>query len=205
MKLLSLFTFLLFSTIGLFANHDEAVDGDLSDDWLNPTSITLVNGSNVISATSTAGDVEYFTITIPAGGTLNAINLTAFNSPGVAFLALQAGSTFSGPPSDFASPAALLGFNHLGLPLEDKLPILAASSAQGALGFSAPLPAGTYTFWAQETATGSSSSYTLDFVTTIPPTAGVPTMGEWGIGILALLMLIFTTVAIRSSVGFSLD
>ena len=87
-----------------------------------------------------------------------------------------------------------MGWTHLGLPLEDKLPVLAAS---GGIGFDVPLPAGTYTFWAQETA-ASPSSYTLDFVMTFPPT--VPTMSEWAVVVLGLLMMILVIVGVRNVV-----
>lgn len=188
MRTLSTFFCSIILSFGLLANYDETVDGDLSGDRLNPTVISVMDGSNVVSATSIAGDVEYFTITVPVGGTLDAINLTAFSSISVAFLAFQEGTIFSLNPGI----PDLLGWTHLGLPLEDKLPVLAAS---GGIGFAVPLPAGTYTFWAQETA-ASPSSYSLDFVISFPPT--VPTMSEWSIIVLGLLMSIFVVIGVRN-------
>jgi|GEM_PF-14263 len=191
--LLLILTLLLFGQ-PLLADYDEGIDGDLSNDRLSPTMISLVPGSNQISGTSVRDalgivDLDYFTITIPSGSTLDAIHLTAFSTgSNVAFMAFQEGSTFSANPGI----PDLLGYTHLGLPLEDKLPVMAASISDGAIGFDVPLPAGTYTFWVQETAT-TPSSYTLDFVLS-PPL--VPTLSQWSIMILGLLIMIVGVSAV---------
>jgi len=196
LKYLLTLLFLLLASVSLLASHNESTDGDLSDDPLAPTVVSVVAGSNVVTASSVSGDVEYFTITIPVGHELTALNLVSLTSANVAFLAFQAGATFSSNPG----PEDLLGFTHLGVVTGDQLPALAAGLAgsPSPIGFTNPLPAGTYTFWAQETAS-SPSSYELDFVIAEVAAAGpaVPTMSQWSIMILGIIMLIVTTVGLR--------
>lgn len=176
-----------------FANYDEAVDGDISGDPQNPTVIQVSNGSNVVCASSIAGDVEFFTITVPPNGTLDEIVLTDFNSPGVGFLALQSGLVFdpnTGVPG-------LLGWTHLG---QVSGPQLAELNNNGGIGFTIPLGPGDYTFWSQETSPDFATDYCLDFQITLPPppVSSIPTMGEWGLISLGLLMLIFGVSQIMS-------
>ncbi len=177
-----------------YSNYDEAVDGDLSGDPNGPTIFNVSNGSNIICASSTAGDIEYWTITIPTGGTLDEIMLTSFASDRVGFLAFQEGSVFV--PGQGA--ANLLGWTHLGDASDGQLAIM---NSNGELGFTIPVPAGTYTFWAQETSTTSSTEFCLDFQITLPPpvVSEIPTMSQWGLIALGLLMLIFATIAIKAT------
>ena len=198
---ISLFYFSLF----LSAGHDEGIDGDISGDALNPTVVNLAVGSNIVKASSVAGDREYFTITILPNHELSAINLTEYSGLGPAFLGFMSGATFTEPPT-MTNVGNLLGWTHLGTPLEDKLPVMATPT--GIIGYAIPLPAGTYTFWSQETSTNT-SSYTLDFVIREIPSA-IPTMSEWTLIILGLSMCIFALVVVRSNdlqehrnVGFS--
>jgi len=181
-----------------FANHDEAVDGDLSGDPQNPTVVQVANGSNIVCASSISGDVEFFTITVPAGGTLDEIELTSFVSGGVGFLAFQAG-TVADP--NLGVPG-LLGWTHLG---QVSGPQLVELNSNGGIGFSIPLGPGDYTFWSQETSTVTQTDYCLDFQMTLPPPpiSAIPTIGEWGLISLGLLMLIFGVNQIKSTVDKS--
>ena len=188
-----LFTVLFLCSFGFaYADYDETIDGDLSGDANNPTSISVVNGSNIVCASSTAGDLEYFTIVVPPGATLDEIVLTSFTSLGVGFLAFQEGSVFVPSPGI----SGLLGWTHLGQTSDGQL---AGMLANGGIGFSIPLTEGTYTFWSQETDTSSSTEYCLDFQMTIPEPVnpGIPTMGEWGLIILGLFILIFAVSQIK--------
>lgn len=82
----------------------EAGNGDISDDYLTPTSVTVLPGINSIIGSSVSVDREYLTFTVPTGFRLTAITLAAFNSTNdLAFMAISTGNTFS------VSPAAAPG------------------------------------------------------------------------------------------------
>ena len=151
--------------------HDEAINGDLSNDRFNPTAYTLSQGSNSLIATSQQGDREFIALTIPAGLELSAlIQVSYVGEDGVAFAAVQAGPTMTVDPDSF-SAVGLLGWTHFGpFIFTDGSDILPAMG-QGfdADGFVPPLPAGTYTFWLQQA--GSPSTFELDFVVTPAPGA----------------------------------
>ncbi len=186
-----------------FANHDEATDGDLSNDPQAPTVIQVVDGSNIVCASSVNandpvnGDVDFFTITVPPGATLDEIVLVSINSGNVGFLGMQAGNVFD----TSTAPAGLLGFTHLGEVSGGQFGIINTNAAAtGGIGFMAPLGPGDYSFWTQETSPTTPTEYCLDFQLTIPPPppSAIPTMGEWGLINLALLMLIFGVIQIKS-------
>ncbi len=177
-----------------FANHDETVDGELSDDPMNPTVIQVVNGSNEVCASAINPDRDFYTITVPPGATLDEIVLTSFSSLNVGFLGFTSGNTID--PD--AGQAGLLGFTLLGLVSGPQLAELNTSID----GFDIPLGPGDYTFWTQETSNIVPTSYCLDFQLTIPQQpseTAIPTMGEWGVIILGLLLLILSTNHIYSS------
>ena len=162
---------LLISSAARATTYNEAVNGDLSGDRANPTPIALTAGSNQVTATSMAGDIEYFTMTVPVGFRLSAITAVSNTSPSLSFIAVQKGSVFTEPPTG-TNVAQLLGYGHfgpangtIGTDILDNLGIGA-----GAIGFVPPLAAGAYTFWSQETS-ASPSTYTLDFVVTAAPAA----------------------------------
>ncbi|QOJ13757.1 MAG: hypothetical protein HRU75_03480 [Planctomycetia bacterium] len=158
--------------------HDEAVDGDITGDRLNPAGFSLSLGSNIIRATSNTGDREYVALTIPAGRTLDAVRLTAYaGEDEVAFIAVQSGGVITEDPGA-PDVTNLLGWTHFGPgvglgPVSDLLPELAAGP--GAIGFAPPLAAGVYAFWIQQTGP-SLVTYELDFVTTPEPSAGLTLM-----------------------------
>ncbi|MEL6389055.1 MAG: hypothetical protein AAFQ02_02770 [Bacteroidota bacterium] len=186
---LFLSVFLLFGLgCSAWAQYDEAVDGDLSNDPSSPTLIILsASGSTSITASSMNGEDDYFSITIPEGGSLDSLLLESLVSANVGFLSILPGAT--AVPESGVSTSDLLGWTHLALPIGDKLPTLQASTSTGAQGFDIPLPAGTYTFWSQETAT-TPTTYTIRLVTSQPRKADIPTVGEWSLLVLGLLILI---------------
>ncbi len=159
--------------------YDEAVSGDLSNDGLNPTSISLEVGSNQIFGVyglENVSDIDpdYFTVTIPAGHQLVALVELAGTQVGsaVAFFAIQAGSQvtlFPSPPD----ATGLLGWTHFG-PTAVDVDILPAigQGELGATGFVPPLPAGDYALWVQDTGPGN-SSYGFDLVVAAVPEPGV--------------------------------
>ncbi|MEM7113363.1 MAG: hypothetical protein AAF614_13085 [Chloroflexota bacterium] len=145
------------------SNYDEGVDGDLSGDRFNPTALTLSAGSNVLTATSVVGDLEYVTVHVPSGMQLDAIILTEYISEDdVSFIGLQSGNTFTEPPTG-TNVANLLGWSHFGAGAgqvgSDILQDI--GDGGGAIGFIGPLPSGDYTFWIQEIG-AAAATYTLD-------------------------------------------
>src|ERR1044071_326985 len=91
---------------------NESSNGDLSGDMANPTPVTLALGSNLLIATSMAGDREYVRMTVPAGLFLaQLINDSWQSTDQIGFLAVQAGPTFTEPPTG-TNVANLLGYSH---------------------------------------------------------------------------------------------
>ncbi|MBD2301446.1 PEP-CTERM sorting domain-containing protein [Nostoc sp. FACHB-190] len=162
--------------------YNEAVDGDLSGDNLNPTLVNLSVGSNRISGSTTGNnnpvlDRDFFTFTIPAGLQLRQVILTTYTGldgtgANQGFLAVQRGSRITslinnppllGAALIGAAPGTQQGDNVL-----DDLGTAASIQGNNFVGFpSGRLGAGTYTFWIQETV-GGIQNYTLDFVATVP-------------------------------------
>lgn len=192
-KLLVL-TGLLLPSMASAATYSEAVNGDLSGNRALPTAINLDPGSNTISATSVAGDVEYFRVNVPAGFRISAITLDSFSAAtNLSFVAVQSGAAFTEPPTPPGptNVAQLLGYTHfsaaqVGTNILDDIGVGA-----GSIGFTGPLTQSTYTFWSQETA-GSPSSYTFNVsVTPAPsvPALGVVSVATLGLGLLALMLV----------------
>lgn len=149
---------------------NEAADGDLSNDRLAPTSFLFVPGTHSLLASTGGGNLDYLTITVPPGAQFTELRLASYEGDDqLAFAAIQAGSTFTEAP-DFPDQANLLGWAHfgsgagnVGTDILDDL-----GTGFGAIGFTPPLPEGTYTFWLQQL--GAPVSYQLDF--TIVPAPG---------------------------------
>lgn len=122
---ISTLTLLSFSATASAASlHNEDIDGDLSDDGLNPTVLgELMLGTNSLKATFNAGATnpspDYFTFTVPEGLILTEIVLqsweTSPNFEDIAFFAVQEGTVFDYVfPNNLADPAeGLLGWSHL--------------------------------------------------------------------------------------------
>jgi hypothetical protein len=164
---------------------NEAGDGDISGTPASPTqfgnsplSVGYSVGSNVIMGSTVAGDYDILSFTVGAGQQLAAINLVSYTSlDDRAFLAVQSGSTWNnglGAGINF-DVTTLLGHAHFGpgagaaQPGTDALDNLGAGP--GAIGFSGPLGAGTYTFLIQQTGPAV-ISYGLDFQLTAVPEPG---------------------------------
>jgi len=161
---------------------DEAVDGDLSDDWLNPTQLpTLLPGLNTVtfsvvnSDDEVNGDRDYFTITIPAGYQMSTLDLLALSADGpddIAFLAIQVGNQVTVNPN-FPNPEPLLGWmltqqQNVG---NDILEIMIGQD-------NIPLGPGQYSFWAQQTGQDL-TTMTLGFNIELIPSPG--TLGVAGL------------------------
>lgn len=132
----------------------ELIHGDLSDDRFAPTPFTLVEGNNYLYGVMTGAfpdggyDIDYFSVTVPEGFQLDALYLDHYDSTDfAAFLGIQPGPIFPNDPGDVA-PSDLMGWLHMGPQHigQDLFPIM---SSMG-YGFTTPLPAGVYSFWAQQ-------------------------------------------------------
>lgn len=126
---------------------DEGVNGDLSGNQAAPTVLAIGLGTNSITGTTQAGDVDFFTITVPDGARFTQLLLTSFESTDdLAFLAIESGPVIT----DTNSATNLLGWLHpsaafVGTDVLDDLALGA-----GALTFTPPLGPGTYTLWMQQ-------------------------------------------------------
>lgn len=173
------------------AGWNEGVDGDFSNNGLAPTLVSLSAGSNTVWGTTGRAvsggpvDLDYFTITIPAGFLLSALNVlpgtTALGDG--SFIGLMAGNTFTIPPNT-GNAVGMLGWTLFSeVNVGDNLLIAMSAPFVGSSGFTPPLPAGNYSFWVQETGVGVSTyGFALE-VTAVPEPSTVLSM----LGGLALL------------------
>jgi PEP-CTERM motif len=161
------------------ATLDEAVNGDLSNDRLTPTLFTLdppTGGvTNTLSGRSgrVAGvvDRDYIHIVVPTGylwTALNVGNITTGGGGGGSFIGLASGNTMPVLPTA-TDATGLLGWKLYGAGDRgtDILDDLAVPN-NGSSGFGRPLPAGSYTLWIQELATGD-FPYSFNLTVTAVP------------------------------------
>lgn len=157
---------------------DESASGDLSNNGLATTAVVMVPGENLlIGSTGRVGGVvdrDYFSFTLPAGWQLDTLTVLpgtkALGAAPASFIAVQAGPQVTVNPTG-GSAAGLLGWAHYG---ENDIgtDILGLMGvAPGAIGFAGALPAGTYSFWIQDSGTGV-ADYRLSFgVSAVPEPA----------------------------------
>lgn len=179
-------------TLGLASAGDaaviwnEAINGDFSGNNLAPTPLgTLGIGDNEVfgsTGRNAAGvvDRDYFTFTVPAGLALGAIivldGTTSLGPTNISFIGISAGNMVNHDPNVVTDALGLLGWRHyagapnpqsdIGINILGEIgspPIQPPAGVPGATGFTPPLPAGAYSVWIQETATGS-ANYGFDFV-----------------------------------------
>lgn len=189
------------------AAWDEAVQGDLSNDWRNPAEVTLAYGENLISgATGRAApagtgviDRDYLSFTVLPGQTVTAITVLAGTqsdtvSYPVSFVGLIAGDQGVDPSTTPTSTLAaqLMGY-HLYGPADVGSDILTTMSSgtaftgapynqPAAQGFSLPLGEGTYTLWMQETVVGQ---FDYRFSVTVVPEPASAVLALAGLGLLS--------------------
>lgn len=124
---------------------DEGIDGDLSNDRLDPTPLTLAPGMNLISGSVGPGsEDDVFRLNIPDGTVLESITVLNHSSPtNSSFLGVDDGATYTAAtnPDAFGFTTFNGGDNGQNL-----LPLLASSNGN----FTTPLTPGTYTFWIDE-------------------------------------------------------
>ncbi len=158
------------------ATYTEAVNGDLSNSRFSPTLFPLAGGVNTITGTfgrtgvPDVHDLDYITITVPAGSVLERFVLSSVDIGGaVSFIGMQTGPQITVPPNTFDS-SPLLGWTHFGNGDlgRDLLPAIGAGP--GAMGFVPPLPSGVYALWIMELDTASVYSYSFSLTVTTCPT-----------------------------------
>lgn len=152
------------------ADWDEAIDGDLSGDRFNPNAFSLLPGSFLLSATTVDGDLDYISVTLSAGATLDAIMVRAYDTPGdIMFIGVVPGPVMTVDPAA-PDPGLLLGWTYFGDPAVPVGEDLLLPMSFGGTGFTPPLGAGTYSFWINQI--NGPTTFTLEFVV-----SGIPTPG----------------------------
>jgi len=134
---------------------NESLDGPLSTNAANPTSLNLALGTNrIISTIGGAVNRDYFTFSLTPTQSLVAFQLASYVSiDKVSWIALQIGPAWTAGDNT----ALMLAHQHFGN----------ATLSNNLLGVSAttPLAAGTYTVRAQQL--GATTAYQLD-LTVVP-------------------------------------
>lgn len=146
----------LASTGALAAGYSEKKSGDLSDDGLDPTSVKLKVGANIIDGDDGADiangpDRDYFTIQVEKGQTLESIVLDPKTRIGglSSFIGVQKGKKVTVDPNG-GDPSQLLGWTHFHTSDEGTDILPAICQGFGAQGCTPPLGPGKYSFWVQE-------------------------------------------------------
>ena len=170
--------------------YDEATDGDLSNNSVNPTAIALSLGSNVITGTTTKGansptnpptplaDKDFFTFTVPDGHKVADILLLEHTSDGDednSYFAVTSGSSFATIADDAGYLVSkLIDAGQMGGVSEINQDLLESGIGSAASGFGnggpGELGPGDYTVWYQET--GADTSYKFDIVLEQPDILG---------------------------------
>jgi hypothetical protein len=171
---------------------DESIAGDLSNAGPAPTAVTLALGSNIVKGTTgrTGGvvDRDYFTVTLADGWQLESITVrpgtTFLGASGLGFMAVQAGPQLTVSPTG-GSATGLLGWVHYSENDIDGDILGLMGIGFGASGFAGALPAGTYSFWVQDTGTGT-AAYVFEFAVGAVPEVPMPALWLAGLGALAL-------------------
>jgi len=187
--------------IALATDYNESIQGDLSNDWLNPSFLLLsygqignngTLGNNILTGTTGrlngVVDRDYLKVVVPTGYVWSEMRLGNQSSVGASasFVGLASGSVMINP-NTASSATGLLGYHLYGAQdlTHDILDNMAVST-NGASGFIAPLSAGDYTLWIQELATGN-FNYRFNLILLPVPEPETNAMLLIGFGILALI------------------
>ena len=173
------------------ADYIESVNGDLSGNFQNPTSIALVpDGSTTVSGTiqgagmGVSVDLDYFTVTVPVGQALAALNVLPGTMGGGAigsFIAIYPGATAVNPVG--AVSTAALGYYlyrtaDIGTNILDNMGTFNFMGTNPSIGFIPPLLSAAYTFWIQEGFNGT-FPYNFELVLSSVPEPSTVLMMGW--------------------------
>jgi len=142
---------------------------DYSNNPLTPTQVTWsADGTGFRTTLSNAvggsDPTDYVTFTVPAGQQLTSFELSSYSSyDGVAFIALQPGSTVTGSGSN---TAPFSGYTHFGSSTSVRVGTNLISNLGG------PLEAGSYSAWIQQLGVSTDYSFSLKTVQ-LTPTYGL--------------------------------
>jgi len=187
--------------------YDEAVSGDLSNNPLAPTALTLMPGLNSVIGTVNGfppggtDPQDWVSFTIPTGFVMTSyVNSKYDSTDEQGFTGFQFGSSFLG---DVFTAGSYAGYAHFGTGATNPdgsppsstvgvnlLPLMANPNfAPGTTGFTPPLRAGTYTFLIQQ-GDPVTTSYQFDMnvrsVSVPEPGSSLCLLGMGGLAILAL-------------------
>jgi hypothetical protein len=188
---------------------DEAVSGDLSNNQLAPTALTLTPGLNSVIGAVTGpfpdgtDSQDWVSFTIPTGFVMTSyVNSKYVSTDDQGFTGFQVGSSF---PGDEFMAGSYAGYAHFGNDADNGggsgstvgvnlLPLMADPSfAPGTTGFTPPLGAGTYTFLIQQ-GDDVTTGYQFDMTLRAVP--------EPGSSLLLLVMGGLAILALRRRLGY---
>ena len=164
--------------------YEESISGDLSDDANAPTLITSSQTTITVAFTTDREglDRDIFTIEVPTGFEMSGIILDDYNSnypENLGFVGFSSGAVLDADPI-LPSASGLLGWY---LPDESNVGqdffLEMGQAGADAIGYDAPLPAGSYTFWAQETS-DSNDEWVISIVLTPAETNCVADVNDNG-------------------------
>lgn len=152
--------------------HDEAVNGLLSNDNMNPTVLNFSIGENTVvgNVDEARGsmNVDVFTFNVPVGAEWTSMTVDAYqSSDDVSFLAIDDTTTFpydvfeldqvnfGGLPENAFIGGTTFGSSDIGRNILGRAGNISGSR------FTPPLPSGDYTVYVQQI--GSSTDYSLTF------------------------------------------
>lgn len=161
---------------------ESSPQGDISDLHLSPTTLQLQLGKNQIIGSLAGGsiDSDLFTIVVPSGFSVTEFRVIAFSGGrNGSFLGVTPGSTLASSPSAYrrsefdltvrVNPINFLLINENLVGDEGLLRVLTNGAP---LSGASTLEAGSYAFWANETA--NASTYTIEFeVAPVPEPSSV--------------------------------
>jgi hypothetical protein len=160
------------------ASYVESIDGELSNDFVDPTPLVMDLGSNLLTGGLAGGesDIDLFRFSVPLGHHLTAIRILGFTGGGGgSFLGLQSGVELSSSPVPSASFPDPIGYAIISASDaavdRDVLPTITSGPPFNGV---ATLPSGNYVGWLNET--GLASTYQIEFVIAPVPEPAVPVL-----------------------------